>query len=103
MEILRLKKMLDGELPPDVNVVEKRVKVKRPSNIQSKLEKERQKFEKEKQRILGDETIQEKKDLEEKQKMIAEQHKEEKEKQQELAKKLKEIKQQMLHGDKLKE
>ena len=74
--------MLDGELPPDAVVVEKKVKVKRSSNIQNRLDKEREKFDKEKQRILGDETMQEKRDLEEKEKMIAEKHKEEKQKQQ---------------------
>ena len=40
-------------MPPDVQIIEKRVKVKRPSNIQSKLDKEREKFENEKKQILG--------------------------------------------------
>lgn len=51
-------------MPPDVNVIETKIKVKKAGgNYENKLEKERKKFEEEKNRILGEEDINEKKAL----------------------------------------
>ena len=54
-EIERLKKQLEGSLPPDIQVIEKRVKVNRKEHLSSRLQKEKEKLEQEKEELLAKE------------------------------------------------
>lgn len=84
-----------------VVVVEKKVK-KEKKDITSRLQKEKDKFEKQKNDILG-EDYEKKKELEKKKQLADQLKEEEKLKQEELALKLKEMKEKLMHGNRVKE
>lgn len=52
-EIEKLKKMLEGKLPMEGVIVEKKVK-REPKDISSRLQKEKEKLERQKKDILGE-------------------------------------------------
>ena len=101
-EIEKLKKMLEGKLPMEgAIVVEKKVK-RESKDISHRLKRETQKFEKEKNAIIGQD-LEAKNELLKRKKEADKQKNEEKLKQEELAIKLKEMKEKLMHGNKLKE